>query len=550
MKKNKYILLVLIVILFINKSQAEDKNQDIYFKINKAFETYGVIFREVAGNYVESIDPEDLMQNGIDGMLSHLDPYTVYYKDNDNEIDVISNGSYVGIGISVATVDSVLTIVGITDGNPASKSGLRIGDKILIVDTTNVLKLSSDDLRKYTHGTIGSTIIFRVLRDNVNDTLSFTLKREDIKVNNVSFKTILNKDIAYIKVEKFSKLTANDFRTAFTGLKKKDGELKGLIIDLRNNPGGLLQSAVELCEMFLPQNSPIVTTRGRRQKEEFVFTSRAIPLDTIIPIVVLINQNSASASEIVAGALQDLDRAVVIGKRSFGKGLVQSVLDLPFNASLKITTAKYYIPSGRCIQRINYSKELVHGAAPKDSIFFTKNHRKVFESNGIEPDIKVIQDTLSDYVKSIYDKNLFFKFANTFSGKLDSIEKEFKIDDIILNSFQIFMKESGFVYEKSLVRRFDLIKQKLDEDKSDKKLVKSIEYFAKELEKKDRKFFDSNKSKIQQILNFEIKSRFLSELDLIEETISDDKDINSALDLFKTEGYYHFLSGMPPKGQN
>ncbi len=346
--KIKYIFIISMAVISFGFT-AND-----YYKINKSFDIFGALFREVAANYVLEIDPEILIKSGIEGMLATLDPYTEFYDDaNEDDLELLTNGTYTGFGFTVANIDSLLTIISLREGNSAFANKLRIGDKIYSIDSTVVLHMDIDNLKKYTRGKSGSKALVKILRDGIKDTLSFTLTRENINLPNVTYSGFMKNNIGFIKVERFSKNTALDVRLAINSLRSQN-KLSGLVIDLRDNPGGLLAAAVSLCEIFVPKGSLIVSTKGNSPNFNNEYRSMMDPSEPDLPLAILINESSASASEIVAGAIQDLDRGLVIGRRSFGKGLVQSIIDLPYKTSLKITTSKYYTPSGRCIQKIKY----------------------------------------------------------------------------------------------------------------------------------------------------------------------------------------------------
>ncbi|MDX9790245.1 MAG: S41 family peptidase [Candidatus Kapaibacterium sp.] len=525
MKKKIGIFLIVLVFAAI----LTGFTKDYYFKINKAFDIFGAVFRELTSNYVLEIDPEILVKGAIKGMISTLDPYTEFYDmENKEDFDILTSGTYTGFGISISNIDSILTITHVRDGYSARENGLRIGDRIFSVDNDTLYYREYDSIRDILKGEAGTKSEFRILRDGLADTLKFKLTREQILLDNISFYDVLDNNIAYIKLERFNKTAAQDFRFALNDLKSKS-KLSSLIIDLRNNPGGLLEPAVQICEMFLPTGSLIVSTRGRNDEELYTYTSSSNPIEPDLPLIVLINENSASASEIIAGALQDYDRAVIIGKRSFGKGLVQSIMSLPYKGNLKITTAKYYIPSGRCIQRIKFGlqhqSESKVSDSPDSTVFFTKNGRKVFESTGINPDTSTSHEYLSAVVEDLHSSLMFFRFANYFTSKMISLPENFKIDDKIFNEFLKFLDEKDYAYESESEKILKRIDEISEQSKYSKSFEKSLISFKKSLKDEEKDLLTSNKKEISDLLEFEIKSRFLSEKELFKNLMAIDNDL-------------------------
>ncbi len=545
----KNLFSVIAVILFLAQgivhSQTREERDDYYFKINKSFDIYGAVFRELNKNYVLELDPERLMESGISGMLRKLDPYTVFIDESASEdIDILTSGSYVGLGITVATIDSMLTITGLDEHYSAYDAGIRVGDRLYKIDTAVVLYESSDKIRKYTSGTPDSYADVRILRDGINDTLNFRVQRREIEVRNVSYSGMINDSVGIIKLDRFSRLSSIEVNNAFKHM-KENHNLKGLILDLRNNPGGLLDAAVSICELFLPDGSPIVSTRGRNKADKFIYKSDRVLHDTTIRIAVLINRNSASASEVVAGAMQDLDRGIIVGERSFGKGLVQSVYDLPYNKSLKITTARYYTPSGRCIQRIDYftgnDMKLIKNA-PADSVFYTKNRRRVYEKIGIEPDSTVTNGyKYTDFIRKLYEKNLVFNFANIYSSRYDSLPADFEVDGAVLNEFRQYLKDKNFDISNPILGEIGKVKDLADDEKISPKSLKLLARFEKSIEPQIEDQIELNKKELKRLMGLEIMERFLPESKIIGLEMIHDKMAQTAATLLEPVPYYKIL---------
>ncbi|OGU40599.1 MAG: hypothetical protein A2X61_08840 [Ignavibacteria bacterium GWB2_35_12] len=532
-----YILVLGLLVLLLTSS-----TDDFYSKVNKSFEIFGAVFKQISSNYVDDIDPQDLMDDGIEGMLKNLDPYTVFINENDGEsIDIMTDGSYVGVGITVGTRDSMLTIVEVQDDYSARKKGVRIGDRILSVDTANVLYSESDELRKYTKGKIGTVLDMWLLRDGIRDTIKVKLIRDEIRIKNVSYSGMINDSVGYIKLERFTRNSKDEVVKAFQELKNQH-KLQGLIFDLRDNPGGLLESAVSITELFVPQGSKIVSIKGRNKKEERVFYSDSNPLDTAIPMAVLINSMSASASEIVAGALQDLDRAIVVGERSFGKGLVQTVYNLPYNTAVKVTTSKYYTPSGRCIQRFEFHNKYKSNIEHSDTLFYTKNKRQVVESDGIEPDTVIPFDKFSGFTKSMMRKDLFFKFANVFTSKLKTLSLDFSVDKKICEEFTSYIKSKNLETEYPLNKQLQEFEKIVREEKLNRKVIKKLEELKINLKKENYDPVISHSEEISKILEKEIKKRILSQNDMIKLNLKNDDDIKTAADIISNKRYESILA--------
>lgn len=542
MKLFIFIVLFLAVLHFDTAA----KDDDYYLKTNKSFDIYGAIFKELNKNYVLEIDPEALMANGINGMLSNLDPYTVFMDASESEdIDIMASGSYVGLGISVGTRDSMLTVTGVYDGFPAQECGVRIGDRIFKIDNTVILNETSDNIRRYTRGAPGSSVDLWLLRDGRADTLKLIVPRKEIEIKNISYYGLASRDIGYIRLDRFSRFSAGEVKTALNELKNKYN-IRGLIIDLRNNPGGLLDAAVGISELFLPEGSEIVTTRGRNGVDEIIYKSRSSIHDTTLPLAVLINENSASASEVLAGALQDQDRGLILGRRSFGKGLVQTIIELPHKSNLKMTTARYYTPSGRCIQRLEYTgkngKKVVREIS-SDSVFFTKNGRRVYESKGIMPDSVIrLSDFYSDFSAILARTNHIFNFANIIAAQYDKLPENFEVDKKVILKFKDYLVQKKFVWEPPIIELTKNLKKLADSTKSPRETVNLISKLEKSLVKDRKDPFVENFEELKKMLEFEIKSRFLAEPELIKYSLDNDINIITSVNLLNSEKYKALLT--------
>ncbi len=504
MKRWLAIVPIAIISLFAAGFYA-GSHDTLYFKINKSLEIFGSLFREISEKYVDEIDPEEFVKTGIPKMLTNLDPYTVFMGDGESDdIDALVTGSYIGFGITVGIRDSMVTITGLYDGYSAQENGVRIGDHILRIDSSYVLYSPSDEMRKYTRGEAGSKAVLQLLR-GTKDTLTLTLTRQVIRLSNISYSGIISDEVGYIKIDRFSRRAAEEIRSALGNL-KVGRQLNGLILDLRNNPGGLLESAVEVCEIFVPTGSRIVATKGRDSSLQKVYVSRISPSEPDLPLAILINRNSASASEVVAGAIQDLDRGIVIGERSFGKGLVQNVFPLAYNSSVKITTAKYYTPSGRCIQRVDFSKRRAGLNPEADSIrtFYTKDGRKVKELHGIDPDSTISQSAIPAFLSKLAENNSIFRFANDYSAAFTEFSQVPR--STIVKEFGKWLDNHGGLQTATL-DKLDLARQSAVLENSSRSIVAKFDALEKNLRKERSKLITRYEPSIRRMLETEISKR-------------------------------------------
>ncbi len=541
MKKFRYVLLF---VAFIASSLLLSGYDDLYyFQINKSFDIFGEAFKRISIDYVYEINPDVLLKNGINGMLKDLDPYTVFIDELESEsIDLTTYGRYTGLGITVSRIDGLLTISDVNEGFPAAKAGLRIGDHIIRIDSIDLTSSSSTELREHTRGDEGSRLLLYVIRDGISDTLRFSLVRENIQLANIPYSGILSGDIGYVKLDRFSETSADDLSSAIYDLKKQKS-LKGLILDLRGNGGGVLDAAIEVSELFIEPGSEIVSIRGRNESKSKTYKSSNLPINADLPLAVLIDKQSASASEIVAGAIQDLDRGIIVGENSFGKGLVQTVFTLPYNTNLKVTTAKYYTPSGRSIQKIDYSPK--HNVSAKnDTIYFhTKNGRPVPELVGIMPDSFVAYKEYPEYVEQLGEQNMFFKFANLYRTRNDTLEPNFNAEKL-LPEFKKFINEAGFEYKSPFQTKLDELKVIASEKTYKKKFLKSIENLEEELSKELSDYVDYYKKDIVSLLEFEISRRYMFERQLNEIFLEKDVQVVTARELLSNGDYNRILNNV------
>jgi carboxyl-terminal processing protease len=489
------------------------KAQSNGFEVLKNLEIMDQVYEHLDLYFVDEPQLGKLSKTSIDAMLKELDPYTVYYHEsNIEDYRLMTTGQYGGIGALIRRMGDDTYIAEPYEGNPAEKSGLKAGDKIISIDGKAMHKKSSDEVSTALKGPKGTTIKVEIERINEGKkTISIT--RDEIKIPDVPYFGMVDKEIGYIKLNSFTQTAASDVRSAIEKL-TKDGMSK-LVLDLRDNGGGLLIEAVKIVNFFVPKNTVVVSTKGRVKEENRVYTTLEEPIDTDIPLAILVDGGSASASEIVAGSLQDLDRAVILGQTSYGKGLVQRTYDMKYGSKIKLTIAKYYTPSGRCVQRLEYyDKET--GEKPKeiaDSLlktFQTKNGRKVIDGRGIEPDVNVELDDLSRLSAMLLTKNLIFNFASEFASKNNTISKpeEFKLSDSQYEEFKAFALKDEFSYTTASEEALKKMKETAEKEGYFNEVKNEYESMMTKVTPSKSRDLDKFKEEISQILENEIVSRY------------------------------------------
>jgi len=510
---------------------------DLYLKINKGIDVFGRVYREITVNYVDEIDPEKFMQAGIDGMLGTLDPYTVYIdREEGDEVDLLTTGKYGGIGVTIGMRDGALKIITVMDGYSAARAGIVPGDRLIEVGGVSVTNKKPDEVRSLTRGEPGTEVKVTIGREGVRAPLEFSLVREEIQVKNVTYSGFVGDGIGYIRLERFSRKAGEEVRQAIKELKIQ-GELKGLVLDLRGNPGGLLDAAVDVVSKFVPRGSTIVTTKGRKAEADKTYQSSEEPLLPATPLVLLTDRGSASASEIVAGSLQDLDRALIVGTRTFGKGLVQTILPLDFGAQLKITTARYYIPSGRSIQEIDYQHKDKNGVfvTVPDSLkreFHTLHGRKVFEYGGIAPDSVAREEDEGPMVRELQRKALLFKFANAYVAAHKGTDVD-SADGTILKEFRAFLEKEKFDYQEEMEGKIGDLRQVAERSHYGHDVVETLDRLELSLQKEKLRGFDRYSDHIANELTIELRARLHGDRGRIEASLRGDRQLHVAEGLLK-----------------
>ncbi len=550
MRKVRNILILVPVIavgLIFMGAKVTDRN----FEISKNLEIFHNVFREVDMLYVDTIDVEQMVKSGIDAMLSELDPYSVYYpEDKENDLKMMTTGKYAGIGALIRQFPKrdYVVIEEPYENMPALLSGVRAGDQILRIDGESMKGKASSYVSDHLRGEPGTEFILTVRRPGVSDSIDIKIKRANIALPAVPYYGMW-KDAGYIYLESFTENCSKDVRMALLELKELGA--KSIILDLRDNGGGLLNEAVDVLSLFIPKGTQVVQTKGKTRMASSSYQTSRDPVDAEIPLVVLTNGNSASASEIVSGALQDLDRAVIIGARTYGKGLVQTTRPLPFNGTLKITTAKYYIPSGRCIQEIDYSKSksVSKSAGKSDSlshIFKTKSGREVRDGGGIRPDVICPIDTLPDIIYYLSTDQVLFDYLNEYCLSHDSIEPAaaFQISDSLYRSFKEYVCKSEFEYTS---RSSKALKALRDIARLEGLLAKSASEFdslAVRLNYDLENDLDQFKDDVVALLGTEIVARYYYQRGTIQYNLRNDAILDSAMAVLSDAArYYGILKG-------
>lgn len=538
----KKIVLIVLVSFGFTLLKAQESNN---FEISKNIEIYIEIMNTLNQNYADNINPGELNKTAIDAMLETLDPYTVYIPESQLEdFELMTKGEYGGIGALIQKQGDYIIITEPYEGFAAQKAGLKAGDIILEIDGESSKGKNSSDVSEKLKGVPGTSLVMVV--QPFGDTVSKTVElvREKVKFPNIPYFGMLNENIGYISLSQFNQNAATEVKNAFIKLRDSN-DLKGIILDLRDNGGGLLNEAVDIVNIFVPKGETVVTTKSKLSENVMVHRTRSMPEDTKIPLAVLVNGNSASASEIVAGAIQDLDRGVVIGSRTFGKGLVQNVLPLPYNSKIKVTISKYYIPSGRCIQAIDYFQKDGNGKSGKvpDSLisaFKTHGGRVVYDGGGIEPDIVVEQGSFNQITGDLYAQNYFFNYGNEFYLKNKTITspEDFVITDEIYNNFKTYVSDKNFDYKTETEVVLEELKKSSEREDYYTVVASQIDAMNDEIKLEKKKDIDKYKDEIEDLLEMEIVSRYYYQQGKIIVSLKNDPDADEAIKVLTDKPLY------------
>jgi carboxyl-terminal processing protease len=541
LRKAFFSLLLFIVYSFRSIAQSDG------FEVLKSMELMDMIFQQLQMNYVDEIKPGEMNKTAIDAMLKQLDPYTVYYHEaNIEDYRLMTTGQYGGVGATIQRIGDYCYFTEPFEGNPAFLAGIKAGDKILEIEGKSMYKLPSDQVSDNLKGPKGSTISVKV--DRNGEEKSFSITRDEIKFPDVPFSGMIKNDIGYIKLNSFTQTAAEAVKTAFIELKSKG--MTKLVFDLRGNGGGLLAQAVDIVNIFVPKGQLVVTTKGRIPEENKTYATRLEPIDVGIPIVVLVDNGSASASEIVAGTLQDLDRAVVVGQTSYGKGLVQRTFDLKYGSKIKLTISKYYTPSGRCVQKLEYyDKEL--GDKPKaiaDSLiksFTTKNGRKVIDGRGIEPDVLVEEEKYSALLSSLIVNHVLFDFATNYAKAHSGISeaKGFTLSTEEFQEFINFAMKREFTYTTTSQEELKKFKEKAEKEGYFEEIKTDYDVMLSKVTPSKEKDLLKFKDEINFILSNEIVSRYYFQKGRVEHSFQSDLEVKKGIEVLLNSAEYNKILG-------
>lgn len=550
-------------IVMLGMGMTSFKEDDRNFQISKNLDIFNSIFKELDMFYVDTVNAEKMIQTGVEGMLSLTDPYTEYYPEEEvSSLKEMTTGKYGGIGAAIRYYEAKdrIAVVEPTEGMPAAEAGVKAGDIILSVGGKEMVRGNmkpqefSSKVSEALRGEPGTSFVLKVLRPLKNNStvMEFKLTRKNIRTNPVPYYGMVKDSIGYLALSSFTENSAKDFKKAFIELKQKGA--KSLIIDLRDNGGGSLSEAVDIVNLYVPKGQEIVVTKGKLRQAQGSYKTQNEPVDTQIPLAILVNGSTASASEIVSGSLQDLDRAVIIGARTFGKGLVQTIRPLPYNGTLKVTTSKYYIPSGRCIQAIDYAKKNADGSVARTpdsltTVFHTAAGREVRDGGGIRPDIEVKGDKIPNIVFYLMNDDLIFDYATQYCWDhptLASVD-EFKLTDADYEAFKKLVKSRNFTYDRQSEKLLKSLKEvaefegymteaseefKALEKKLNHNLDRDLDYFAKP---------------IKEYLSQEIVTRYFYQRGAVMERLKDDADLEQAIEVLQNPVRYREILSAPVK---
>lgn len=539
------VVLLIMVFLGACKIAPAQAPSEQGFEIVKNLDIFSNVMKELNTNYVDDIKPGELSKTAIDAMLESLDPYTNFITETEIEdYKFITTGEYGGIGALIHQNGEYVVISEPYEGAPAQKSDLRAGDMILEINGQSAKGKTYADVSAILKGQSGTTITLKIQRPGENTPIEKTINREIIKIDNIPYSGMLDHGIGYIKLTSFTQKAASEVKQALMKLREKS-ELKGIIIDLRGNGGGLLNEAVDIVNIFVDRGQDVVTTKGKLPDKNHTYKTMNAPVDVNIPVVILVDGQSASASEILSGAMQDLDRGVIVGRRTFGKGLVQNVVPLSFNAQMKVTVAKYYIPSGRCIQAIDYShrtKEGVFGKIPDSLIaaFKTKDGRTVYEGRGIKPDIHTDKVEYSNISMALYTKYLIFDFATQFRREHPAIPPadKFEITDTIFNAFLAFISDKKYDYKTKSEEALEDLRKDSEKEHYFNAIESEYDALKKQMENDKKSDMTKFRSQISDLIKQEIVSRYYYQKGKIIASLDTDKDIAGAINTLVDQNLY------------
>jgi carboxyl-terminal processing protease len=545
--KKRYVFSLIIIVAITGLSFTRPAER--YFEIAKNLDIFASLFKEVNALYVDEVNPNKLMRTGIDAMLNSLDPYTNYIPEDEVEdFRTMNTGQYGGIGAITRQIGNRTVVTMVYEGYPAARNGLKIGDEIIKMDDIVLSKLTMEEANHLMRGQIGTAVKLTVNRPGVANPVTLEFKRERVKVSNVPYFGMVGDNVGFVQLSDFTPDAGKEVKNAVIALKEKGA--KSIILDLRGNPGGLLLEAVNICNIFLPKGNLVVSTKGKVEDNNFVYETTSPPVDTEIPVAVLINRGSASASEIVAGTLQDYDRAIIIGEKSYGKGLVQLPRMLSYNSQVKITTAKYYTASGRCIQVLDYTHRRADGSvgAVPDSLkkpFKTTHARTVYDGGGIDPDIATHSAEASAITQALYSEGYLFDYSTDYYVKHPTIvaAKDFTMTDAEYNDFVTWMKSKKYTYLSPLEIHLNMLTEEAKRERSIDDLKPQLDKLKTLVAEHRKNDLVNFKDQLRGLLEEDIVAHYYYERGATEVSFKTDQDIRKSIEILNdAPGYKKILN--------
>ena len=542
MKKNIYKWMVLVLVLGIGTAAV---NNDKLFEISKNIEIFVKVYKELNKGYVDDLDPSELMRTGLDAMVGSLDPYTNYISESQVESYRLSDeGTYKGIGAEIDMVDGMITVIEPFDGSPAREAGLRAGDQITAINGLSTEGRNVEDFDRVVRGVPGTALNLTIKRAISGEVEDVSLIRSSVMQDNVPYHGMVKDGVGYVILTTFTPDASKNIAEAIKDIKKDNPDLTGIILDLRSNGGGLLREAIDVSNLFIPIGQEVVTTKGKVEDRDQSYRTSKPPLDLDIPLAVLINKTSASASEIVSGVIQDYDRGVLIGQRSYGKGLVQNTVNIAYNNRIKLTISKYYIPSRRCIQSVEYKDgEPVEIADELRSKFKTKNGRIVLDGGGVAPDIKMPEPKDSPLIKALKDQHLIFKYVNNYIIGKDSIQDLDGYTFTEYEDFSAFVKNQNFDYKTDTERDLESLMEASKEDFTNVDLSNEIQNLKNKILAEKNNAMMKEQETVTREIEKEIISRYFAQSGRIKFSLLKDKEVLEAVSVLNDPSRYQKILG-------
>lgn len=541
MSKRILVITTLVSTFLLGTAFTVSTEKDKYFEIIKNIEIFTNLYKEVNTNYVDEIDPGQLMRTGLEAMVGSLDPFTNYISEADIEgYRVINEGRYHGIGTQNKKMGDYITITELYKDQPADQAGLKAGDQFISVDGQSAVGRSMEEMDEIMRGFPGTTMNLVIRRPGVAENLNIKLIRGDVEVPNVPFYGMLNEGVGYINLSIFSRNAGRNIMEAFQKLKQENAHLNGLILDLRGNGGGLLNEAINISNIFIPRDEVVVTTRGKVKDWDRSYKTVNQPIDTEIPLAILVDKGSASASEIVSGVMQDYDRGILIGQRTYGKGLVQNTMEIGYNARVKITTAKYYIPSERCIQSVEYKNgEPVAIADEKRARFKTRNGRTVLDGGGVKPDILLDPATEDGIIKALLTNNIIFDYVTEWAQKHPSIDSTDVFQFTDFANFEAYLNKVDFSYQSDAEKALAMLGEKATAEDLD--LSADIVAIQKKFDSAQKAELNRYKNVLIRLIEKEIAGRYYYQRGKVQIGLRNDPEVKEAIRILNDKSAYRSI---------